>query len=125
MTTEDTIQGNQERQPQRRRPFTTWVKKLTNFKHSSDSERNKRHAKPRRGGKLNNPYPESGTVSQNHGNRHRYSENSFTTHQTGDTSIGGHSGRYSVDLAPPTAGGRSMPWCQLFDRHQPDPRGRC
>ncbi|OAA78545.1 vacuolar protein sorting protein [Akanthomyces lecanii RCEF 1005] len=108
MTTEDTIQGNQERQPQRRRPFTTWVKKLTNFKHSSDPERNKRHAKPRRGGKLNNPYPESGTVSQNHGNRHRYSEHSFATHQTGDTSIGGHSGRYSVDLAPPTAGGRSM-----------------
>ncbi|OAR00033.1 hypothetical protein LLEC1_00478 [Akanthomyces lecanii] len=110
MTTEDAVQGTQERQQsQRRRPFTTWVKKLTNFKNSSDSERNKRHAKPRRGGKLNNPYPESGTVSQNHGNRHRYSEHSFATHQTGDTSIGGRSGRYSVDdLAPTTASGRSM-----------------
>ncbi|KAM0744864.1 hypothetical protein ACQRIT_000248 [Beauveria bassiana] len=63
MTTEDMIQGNQDRQAQRRRPFTTWVKKLTNFKNSSDSERNKRHLKPRRGGKLNNPYPESGTIT--------------------------------------------------------------
>lgn len=127
MTTEDMIQGNQgtsiarvyrsqntcshltDRQPQRRRPFTTWVKKLTNFKNSSDSERNKRHTKPRRGGKLNNPYPESGTVNPNHGNRHQYSETSFATYQTGDTSTGGHLGRYSVDdLAPPTTGGRSM-----------------
>ncbi|KGQ07382.1 hypothetical protein BBAD15_g7299 [Beauveria bassiana D1-5] len=109
MTTEDMIQGNQDRQAQRRRPFTTWVKKLTNFKNSSDSERNKRHLKPRRGGKLNNPYPESGTISKDHENRHRHSEHSFATHQTNDTSIGGHSGRYSVDdLAPPTAGGRSM-----------------
>ncbi|KAM3557100.1 hypothetical protein MY1884_004710 [Beauveria asiatica] len=109
MTTEDMIQGNQDRQAQRRRPFATWVKKLTNFKNSSDSERNKRHLKPRRGGKLNNPYPESGTISKDHGNRHRHSEHSFATHQTNDTSIGGHSGRYSVDdLAPPTAGGRSM-----------------
>ncbi|KAM3511433.1 hypothetical protein MY11210_004925 [Beauveria gryllotalpidicola] len=95
MTTEDMIQGNQDRQPQRRRPFATWVKKLTNFKNSSDSERNKRHLKPRRGGKLNNPYPESGTISKDHGNRHRHSEHSFATHQTNDTSIGGHSGRYS------------------------------
>lgn len=50
------------RHPHRRRPFSTWVKKLANFKSSSDSERPRRHAKNKHGGKNNNPYPESGVI---------------------------------------------------------------
>ena len=92
---------------QRRRPFTTWVKKLTNFKNSSDGERTKRNTKIRRG-KLNNPYPESGTVSNDCENRRRNSTYSSNTQHTDGLSLG-HSTRYSGDgLAPPTTGARSM-----------------
>lgn len=106
-----------DRQAHRRRPFSTWVKRLTNFKSSSDGERPKRHIKMRRGSKLNNPYPQSGH-SANHGN---------TTHGDGRSNVDGASSasfatapttsvvstedttRYSADeRAPPTAGGRSM-----------------
>ncbi|KAF7545000.1 hypothetical protein G7046_g9659 [Stylonectria norvegica] len=56
-----------DRQAQRRRPFSTWVRKLTNFKSSSDNDRPKRN-KVKRGPKNNNPYPESGQVSNGNGN---------------------------------------------------------
>ncbi|KAI1269951.1 hypothetical protein F5Y18DRAFT_114204 [Xylariaceae sp. FL1019] len=52
----------------RRRPFTTWVKKLANFKNNSSSgngPRNghfKREATFKKRTKNNNPYPQSGTV---------------------------------------------------------------
>ena len=49
------------RHPHRRRPFSTWVKKLANFKSSSDGDRPRRHVKNKHG-KNNNPYPESGFV---------------------------------------------------------------
>ncbi|EQK99944.1 hypothetical protein OCS_04340 [Ophiocordyceps sinensis CO18] len=55
-----------DRQAHRRSPFSTWVKKLTTFKSSSDAERPKRNIKMRRGSKLNNPYPQSGHVSAPH-----------------------------------------------------------
>lgn len=71
--------------------------------------------KMRKGNKLNNPYPQSGHVSSNHGNDNANADgrdvvngdsaNSFVTAQTGsivstDEAADGH--------APPTAGGRSM-----------------
>ncbi|KAM4060700.1 hypothetical protein HRG_001754 [Hirsutella rhossiliensis] len=121
MTTTDTVQEPPlDRQAHRRRPFSTWVKRLTNFKSSSDGERPKRHIKMRRGSKLNNPYPQSGHVSANHANHGN------TTNGNGRSNVDGASSasfatapsasnvstdatRYSADgRAPPTAGGRSM-----------------
>ncbi|KAK4061313.1 hypothetical protein Trihar35433_9640 [Trichoderma harzianum] len=93
---------------QRRRPFSTWVKKLTNFKSSSDGERQKRHIRIRRGPKLNNPYPQSGHVSNNHANGQ--SSYSFATGRT-DCSLStlDHPTRFSADgYAPPTVGRRSL-----------------
>ncbi|KHN94805.1 uncharacterized protein MAM_07401 [Metarhizium album ARSEF 1941] len=68
MTLTDMINEPHDRQAHRRRPFSTWVKKLTNFKSSSDGDRPKRHTKAKRGHKLNNPYPQSGHASQNQPN---------------------------------------------------------
>lgn len=98
-----------ERQSQRRRPFATWVRKLTNFKNSSDGDRTKRYMKSKRGQKLNNPYPESGVVSSNHGRQFAHSATSFETRQTGFQSID-QSTRYSAEgiVPPTTGGGRSM-----------------
>lgn len=77
----------------------------------------------KRGHKLNNPYPQSGHVSESHGNgtvngngRDRQvntsrgqSLHSFTTGQTGSVASLEHTMSSSVDgNAPPTAGGRSM-----------------
>ncbi|PTB63783.1 hypothetical protein BBK36DRAFT_1171242 [Trichoderma citrinoviride] len=93
----------------RRRPFSTWVKKLTNFKSSSDGERQKRHIRIRRGPKLNNPYPQSGHVSNNHPNGQQ-SSYSFATGRT-DCSLStiDPPTRYSADgCAPQTSGGMSL-----------------
>ncbi|GJN84550.1 hypothetical protein PLIIFM63780_008108 [Purpureocillium lilacinum] len=112
-----------DRQAHRRRPFSTWVKRLTNFKSSSDGERPKRHTKTKRG-KLNNPYPQSGHVSGNHNHANGYangngaingrgngSSYSFVTAQTSSIVSTDDATRVSADAddhAPMTAGGRSM-----------------
>lgn len=94
-------------QAQRRRPFSTWVKKLTNFK-SSDGERPKRHKK-KRGTKANNPYPESGHVNRDNANGE--SACSFTDGQTSSNTTMDQSTRSSVEgntlNTPPTAGNAS------------------
>ncbi|PFH60262.1 hypothetical protein XA68_11249 [Ophiocordyceps unilateralis] len=67
MAMADAADEPHDRQAHRRRPFSTWVKRLTNFKSSSDGERPKRHMRMKKGAsKLNNPYPQSGHVSANH-----------------------------------------------------------
>ncbi|KAF5024338.1 hypothetical protein F66182_3615 [Fusarium sp. NRRL 66182] len=112
MATTDSLSPENDRQGQRRRPFSTWVKKLTNFK-SSDGERHKRHKK--RNHKKNNPYPESGQVGN--GVTNGASACTFTTTQTG-TSItsGNRSARTSRDdRAPPTIGRGSLAGTVLTD----------
>ncbi|KAF9874552.1 hypothetical protein CkaCkLH20_08115 [Colletotrichum karsti] len=102
--------------PGRRRPFSTWVKKLTNFKSSSSSDgggvrlpsSKRQQAKFRRASKNNNPYPQSGRVaSASHADVDvETSSYSFSTALSGSaTSLE----RESDDgRAPPTTGGRSM-----------------
>ena len=103
----------------RRRPFSTWVKKLTNFKGSSGEGRHadKRNLAPvrmskKRAPKTNNPYPQSGRVG-NGATAPQDSRQSFTTSQSGVTSSGtsvdrSGSARNSRDgRPPPTAGARS------------------
>ncbi|PHH91722.1 hypothetical protein CDD83_10500 [Cordyceps sp. RAO-2017] len=117
--TDAVVHESHDRQAHRRRPFSTWVKRLTNFKSSSDGERPKRHIKMRRGAKLNNPYPQSGHVSNNHGNSavavngrsnaNEASSPSFATAPTCSLVSSDEAMRCSADgHAPPTAGGRSM-----------------
>ncbi|KAB8300881.1 hypothetical protein EYC80_002809 [Monilinia laxa] len=83
----------------RRRPFSTWMKKLTNFKNGSsntdsnqvnNSKRNgqqtKANSKKQSPAKNNNPYPESGRINgpataSTPGNRHL----SFSTGPTGNS----------------------------------------
>jgi hypothetical protein len=104
----------------RRRPFSTWVKKLTNFKSSSSGDGSrlsgskrsyhmKVHAK-QRPSKNNNPYPQSGRIGQNHENQVDTSVYSFSTARSGSaTSLERPSIQSSLDgRAPPTAGARSM-----------------
>ncbi|KAM0220684.1 hypothetical protein ACHAPA_003894 [Fusarium lateritium] len=112
MATTDSIPPEHDLKSQRRRPFSTWVKKLTNFK-SSDGERQKRHKK--RSHKKNNPYPESGQVGN--GVTNGTSACTFTTSQTGTTSTSvNQSARTSrEDQAPPTIGGRSLAGTVLTD----------
>ncbi|KAL7900432.1 hypothetical protein HDV63DRAFT_371079 [Trichoderma sp. SZMC 28014] len=111
MATTDFIssEAHDRQAQQRRRPFSTWVKKLTNFKSSSDGEqRQKRHMRIKRGPKLNNPYPQSGHVSSNHPNGQ--SSYSFATGRT-DCSLStiDQPTRFSADgYAPTTSGGRSL-----------------
>ncbi|KAK5997750.1 hypothetical protein PT974_00107 [Cladobotryum mycophilum] len=107
MATTDLITEPHDRQAQRRRHFSTWVKKLTNFKSSSDADRHKRPMKMRRP-KLNNPYPQSGHVG--HGYHNGESSYSFTTGQTGDSlSTLDQPVRWSSeDHPPPTTGVRSI-----------------
>lgn len=109
----------------RRRPFSTWMKKLTNFKSGSSADatpatngkRNtyqmKANSKKQTPSKNNNPYPESGHVNGTSGarvNGHR----SFSTVPTGttrsSTSLG--RGRQSISISedggpPPTIGNKS------------------
>ncbi|UNI24610.1 hypothetical protein JDV02_010346 [Purpureocillium takamizusanense] len=123
MATTDIAPEPHDRQAHRRRPFSTWVKRLTNFKSSSDGDRPKRHTKIKRG-KLNNPYPQSGHVGGNHNHADDYvngngtvnsrgngSSYSFVTAQTGSIVSTDGATRVSADAddhAPMTAGGRSM-----------------
>ncbi|KAL3420564.1 hypothetical protein PVAG01_07009 [Phlyctema vagabunda] len=126
-TTEATPQAPVDRPDRsgRRRPFSTWMKKLTNFKssssttegaQSSSTKRNtyqlKPHSKKNSVPKNNNPYPESGTVngSATPANGHQ----SFSTVPTGNTlstsslSRRRDSNETSEDgLAPPTIGNKS------------------
>ncbi|KAI1388595.1 uncharacterized protein F4822DRAFT_403302 [Hypoxylon trugodes] len=105
----------------RRRPFTTWVKKLANFKTgSAEGGRNahsKRDAVPKgskkRPSKNNNPYPQSGRIGSS--SPAHQSDPSFSTSHSArlsDPSIvrRSHSSvRTSADgTAPPTAGGMSV-----------------
>ncbi|CZR69340.1 uncharacterized protein PAC_19240 [Phialocephala subalpina] len=112
--------------PGRRRPFSSWVKKLTNFKGGSSAEtgntvgtkrntyQTKTNGKKPSPSKNNNPYPESGHLNGNNftaPNGHR----SFSTVPTGTsmstTSLdrSRRSFRSSVDgLPPPTIGNKSM-----------------
>ncbi|KAK2022719.1 hypothetical protein LX32DRAFT_645275 [Colletotrichum zoysiae] len=109
----------------RRRPFSTWVKKLTNFKGSSSSDgagvrlptskrqQAKLHAKLR-ASKNNNPYPQSGRVgSTSHADVDvdvETSSYSFSTALSGSATSIERSSRMSSDdgRAPNTAGARSM-----------------
>jgi hypothetical protein len=107
MATTDAAPEQNDRQTQRRRPFATWVKKLTNFKSSSDGDRPRRSRKTKRGAKPNNPYPESGCIGRDDTNGE--SAASFTTAVTGsNTSIERSRRDSGEEVAPPTAGGRSM-----------------
>lgn len=90
-------------QGQRRRPFSTWVRKLTNFKNSSDGDRPKRQKIKR--GKKNNPYPESGTVGNGYNNGDVESAYTFSTAQSGSKTSVERSTRTSMEgQAPRTAG---------------------
>ncbi|KAJ6094790.1 hypothetical protein N7467_002303 [Penicillium canescens] len=59
----------------RRRPFSSWMKRLANLKSSSDSTSNrwsnKRHInnKGKKSDQGNNPYPLSGTINRHTGNQ--------------------------------------------------------
>ncbi|ETS79414.1 hypothetical protein PFICI_09267 [Pestalotiopsis fici W106-1] len=104
----------------RRRPFSTWVKKLANFKNGSSSSDSNKHQHPKRDhvskeskkkpSKQNNPYPQSGRIVP----PHHHSQPSLSTTHTGVTTnfSDGQSQtslQSSVDgAAPPTAGGLSV-----------------
>ncbi|TPX08855.1 uncharacterized protein E0L32_009673 [Thyridium curvatum] len=121
--TADSLLERPDRQG-RRRPFSTWVKKLTNFKggssgepgrHGSNTKRNlpQMRMSKKRGAKENNPYPQSGRLG-NGSNENHDSHQSFSTAQSALTSSATSMGRSesvrsSLDgHAPPTAGARSM-----------------
>lgn len=95
----------------RRRPFSTWVRRLTNFK-SSEGERQKRQKRKKRG--HNNPYPQSGHVSDNHGAAIDSEDNanissaarSYTTGDTGSRTTLEHSDADGF-LGPPDTGATS------------------
>ncbi|KAI1851676.1 hypothetical protein JX265_010759 [Neoarthrinium moseri] len=103
----------------RRRPFSTWVKKLANFKNGSSSAEGSKHghskrdqlkASKKRPSKQNNPYPQSGCIAPP---RH-HSQPSLSTNHTGvTTDMSPEQSRTSLNSsvdghAPPTAGGLSM-----------------
>ncbi|KAI8634016.1 hypothetical protein F5Y19DRAFT_196850 [Xylariaceae sp. FL1651] len=105
----------------RRRPFTTWVKKLANFKNGSSSTSGARngHSKreaavkgsKKRASKNNNPYPQSGCIPATPLNPH--SNLSLSTsradinsnHSSGQSRISIHSSTNGA--APRTAGTQS------------------
>ncbi|KAG5993209.1 hypothetical protein E4U54_003439 [Claviceps lovelessii] len=121
MAAADKVNEQHDRQAHRRRPFSTWVKKLTNFKSSSDGDGHKRQMRTKRGHKLNNPYPQSGHICGGPGNglvnnnssrnascANGLSSHSFTTAQTGSITSLEPTAHSSVDgIAPTTLGGRS------------------
>ncbi|KAF6821965.1 hypothetical protein CPLU01_12298 [Colletotrichum plurivorum] len=104
----------------RRRPFSTWVKKLTNFKSSSSSDgggarlpsSKRQQARFRRASKNNNPYPQSGRVaSASHADVDvDTSSYSFSTALSGSATTLERQSRLSSEdgRAPPTTGARSM-----------------
>ncbi|OTB05303.1 hypothetical protein M426DRAFT_10629 [Hypoxylon sp. CI-4A] len=115
---------DRQERPGRRRPFTTWVKKLTNFKTGSSSaegsrqNNSKRDAIPKaskkRPSKNNNPYPQSGRLDV--AQPTHQSDPSFETSRSARLSdepslprISRTSERTSAEgPAPPTAGGMSV-----------------
>ncbi|KAG6221360.1 hypothetical protein E4U34_002115 [Claviceps purpurea] len=121
MAATEKINEPHDRQAHRRRPFSAWVKKLTTFKSSSDGDRPKRQRRPKRGHKLNNPYPQSGHIGENLGNglgnsgsirndsaSNGISSHSLTTARTGSITSLERAAHSSVDgIAPTTLGGRS------------------
>ncbi|KAH6999738.1 hypothetical protein EDB80DRAFT_121568 [Ilyonectria destructans] len=114
MATTDTLPQTHDRQGPRRRPFSTWVKKLTNFKSSSDADRPKRH-KIKRSPKKNNPYPESGQVGN--GATNDTSACTFSTAPSGSNTSVAQSSRISRDdQATPTIGRRSLVGTVSTDR---------
>lgn len=85
------------------------MRKLANFKSSSDSERPKRHKKVKQGSKNNNPYPESGTIGRTPHETNGESIASFTTGHTDTNASSRVTRSASVEgLAPPTVGARSV-----------------
>lgn len=106
----------------RRRPFSTWMKKLANFKNSSSSGEGSHHGHGHsrrilyqmktqgKRSKNNNPYPQSGRIGTSHAHN---SLPSFSTSPSGITSSAtsvelSSSARSSADGGPPpTAGARS------------------
>ncbi|KAL7624553.1 hypothetical protein AAE478_006120 [Parahypoxylon ruwenzoriense] len=111
----------QEQRPGRRRPFSTWVKKLANFKNGSSSTDGGRHshfkrdaipkASKKHPSKNNNPYPQSGRVAA--ARPVHQSDPSFSTARSAVVSspsiARSHSTRTSDEEAvPPIAGGTSV-----------------
>lgn len=105
----------------RRRPFSTWVKKLKNFKggysnegsNSGSGKREKTLAK-KRPLKKNNPYPESGRIGSGTQAQHRASTRSVSSGPSGVTSSTSLARTISISSTTdghgraPTAGGRSV-----------------
>ncbi|KAI5864068.1 hypothetical protein GGS23DRAFT_604440 [Durotheca rogersii] len=115
------LPADRQERPGRRRPFTTWVKKLASFKNNSTSDGGrhghfKRDAGPKgskkRSSKNNNPYPQSGRITIAHPAHH--SHPSFSTAQSAVISEPSlvqnqSSTRTSTEEdVPPTAGGASV-----------------
>ncbi|KAI1445797.1 hypothetical protein F5Y02DRAFT_385367 [Annulohypoxylon stygium] len=112
----------------RRRPFSTWVKKLANFKSGSsssaaaESSRRNSHSKrdttpkatKKRPSKNNNPYPQSGRIGLSVQPTHQSDPSFSTSHSArlSDPSIARRShsstGTSNDDAVPPTAGGMSV-----------------
>ncbi|KAI1471713.1 uncharacterized protein F4812DRAFT_415203 [Daldinia caldariorum] len=73
MTETSPLPTDRQERSGRRRPFTTWVKKLANFKNAASSAEGGRHTHfkrdaipkgaKKRTSKNNNPYPQSGRIS--------------------------------------------------------------
>ncbi|KAI0851963.1 hypothetical protein F5Y00DRAFT_204354 [Daldinia vernicosa] len=105
MTETSPLPTDRQERPGRRRPFTTWVKKLANFKNAASSTEGGRHNHSKRDAipknskkrpsKNNNPYPQSGRIGI-----------AIPTHQTPGSRS---SMRTSTEeAAPPTAGAPSI-----------------
>ncbi|RDL37970.1 Uncharacterized protein BP5553_05403 [Venustampulla echinocandica] len=115
--------------PSRRRPFSTWVKKIANFKsastdtnassHPTPAKRNtsqiKSHSKRLTASKKNNPYPESGYVNGHSSIPNANGRGSFSTgptsmsRSTPSLNQSRNSVRSSHDgHSPPTIGNKSM-----------------
>ncbi|KAI1400700.1 hypothetical protein F4819DRAFT_460514 [Hypoxylon fuscum] len=122
MTETSPLPADGQERTGRRRPFSTWVKKLANFKNVGSSAEGSRHshfkrdaapkASKKRPSKNNNPYPQSGRLSATI-SAHQ-SDPSFTTAHSArlsDPSLARRSnssgGTSADDTAPPTAGGMS------------------
>ncbi|KAH6679937.1 hypothetical protein F5X68DRAFT_223733 [Plectosphaerella plurivora] len=127
MATTETLSQPHDRvdRPGRRRPFSTWVRKLTNFnKGSSSNDAARLAADPKRthkkrGSKKNNPYPQSATINYLNGRATEHqSAQSFVSERSGSaTSLDRR--RHSDDGQPPhTAGGaRSLAPTVATERH--------
>ncbi|KAI0181717.1 hypothetical protein GGR52DRAFT_525922 [Hypoxylon sp. FL1284] len=120
MTETSPLPPDRQERSGRRRPFSTWVKKLANFKHGSSADGRNGHLKrdgmpktsKKRPSKNNNPYPQSGRINLA-APAHQSDPSFATAHSTriSDPSLARRSEcseRASADEpAPPTAGGMS------------------